>query len=136
MSSAQEELVVAEASANVSEVGTGSAGGKKEGVSAKKETFQWSTPADEFAEDVESDNEDDHDYVASDMDEVASRSLMPLAGKAQLWSFTKILIFWCRLYDLVHASFKMILLSKAIRWNVTFLGYIWANIFKSTYDRN
>ena len=84
MSSAQEELVVAEASANVSEVGTGSAGTKKEGASAKKETFQWSTPADEFAEDVESDNEDDHDYVASDMDEVASGSLMPLAGKAQL----------------------------------------------------
>jgi hypothetical protein len=36
-------------------------------AAAKKETFQWSTPADEFADDVESDDEDDD---PSYMDEV------------------------------------------------------------------
>ena len=36
-------------------------------VVLKKETFQWSTPADEFADDVESDNENED---VSYMDEV------------------------------------------------------------------
>lgn len=77
MSSAEEVTVVAEVSADANEAAAVNAatgagvGSKKDAVSAKKETFQWSTPADEFAEDVESDNEDDHDYVASDMDEVS-----------------------------------------------------------------
>ena len=34
------------------------AGAKKVDGPPKKESFQWSTPADEFAEDVESDNDD------------------------------------------------------------------------------
>ena len=34
------------------------ASAKKVDGPTKKESFQWSTPADEFAEDVESDNED------------------------------------------------------------------------------
>lgn len=46
--------------------------GKKSDSAApvKKETFQWSTPADEFAEDVESDDSEDgdSDYI----DEVLS----------------------------------------------------------------
>ena len=46
--------------------------GKKSDAAAsvKKETFQWSTPADEFAEDVESDDSDDGD--SDYMDEVLS----------------------------------------------------------------
>ena len=69
MSSAQEEAAI------VTEVSAAAAGSKKDGASSKKETFQWSTPADEFADDVESDNEDDHDYLASDMDEVVGSNL-------------------------------------------------------------
>jgi hypothetical protein len=38
-------------------------------VSVKKETFQWSTPADEFADDVGSDSDED-DEDMSYMDEV------------------------------------------------------------------
>ena len=47
--------------------------GKKSDAAAsvKKETFQWSTPADEFAEDVESDDSED-DGDSDYMDEVLS----------------------------------------------------------------
>ena len=48
---------------------SGSPGKKSDAAaSVKKETFQWSTPADEFAEDVESDDSDDGD--SDYMDEV------------------------------------------------------------------
>ena len=46
------------------------ASAKKTDGPVKKESFQWSTPADEFADDVESDNEDSEndesmDYMVS-----------------------------------------------------------------------
>jgi hypothetical protein len=50
MSSAQEEGAASEG---------GQAAHPVRHISPKKETFQWSTPADEFAEDVESDDDDE-----------------------------------------------------------------------------
>ena len=51
------------------------AGSPSKKVSVKKETFQWSTPADEFAEDVRSDSDDDDEEDMSYMDEVTDKSL-------------------------------------------------------------